>query len=375
MCIRDSCQDTMTTPALINRKICLKKKIDNTFPENIDFFDLKEEPVPPESAIPDGHVLLKNIYVSIDAGSRVYLSGAKTYTDPVKPGDLCPGFGLGQVLVSKSKMYQPGDYVCGPTHWQTYCITNEGFLLKCRIPKGYPYLQHFLGLYCQNGLSAYFGLKLRAKVQKGETVVVSTAAGATGCVAVQLAKIWGCRVVGIAGSDYKCDLVTKYYGADVCINYKKTPDMYKALKEHCPDGIDVYFDNVGGETLEAVLRNLSKFARVVMCGAISSYTDYNNRPGIKSYTNLALKGASMLGLFFFDHMDEVEPGIRELYKYAKEGKLKYKEDMLYGIENVPLGMQRMFKGENEGKILIKIDEPYRPPPRPCLQGDGLKQQP
>eukprot|EP01016_Furgasonia_blochmanni_P036043 TRINITY_DN4059_c0_g1_i7.p1 TRINITY_DN4059_c0_g1~~TRINITY_DN4059_c0_g1_i7.p1 ORF type:complete len:326 (+),score=99.31 TRINITY_DN4059_c0_g1_i7:61-978(+) len=291
----------------------------------------------------------------------------RTYTNPVLPGDLCPGFGIGQVLYAKSKQFTPGDWVVGGTMWQTLAVADEGTLLKVRMPKDYPYPQHFLGLYCQNGLSGYFGLKLLAKIKPGETVVVSTAAGATGCVAVQLAKIWGCRVVGIAGTDHKCELVTKYYGADACINYKKTPDLLKALKETCPDGIDIFFDNVGGDQLDAVLRHLNKFARIVLCGAISAYQDYRQRPGLKFYTNLALKGASMHGLFFFNHMEDIDEGVKCLYKYAMEGKLKYKEDILYGIESVPLGMQRMFKGWNEGKILIKVDEPFRPPPSPSLQ--------
>lgn len=250
-----------------NPHITLIKAPGKDYPHKEDVFQLKYVPPIPTDQVQPGEVIVRNLYLSVDAAQRVWITGVKTYIDPVKPGDLMKGAGVGEVIYSRDDKFKIGDKVLGLTYWQRYSVLKAKDLKA--LPPKYPRYENFLGVLGISGLTAYFGLKKIGKLKAEETVVVSAAAGAVGEIAVQLAKHAGCRVVGIAGSDEKCAFV-RSLGADAAINYKKE-NLREKLREHCPKGVNVYFDNVGGEMLDELLMHIRDFSRVIACGAISSY--------------------------------------------------------------------------------------------------------
>lgn len=335
----------------MNIKVALTKRPDATFPKNLDIFQLFYTAPPDDQKLRQDEVIVQNRFVSIDASMRVWISGQKSYMEPVQIGDVMNAYSVGVVLVSKSPKFVPGDWVAGLLGWQSYAAMEASKLQK--LPK-YPNPQHFLGVLGISGLTAYLGLKEIGQIKPGETLVVSAAAGAVGELVVGLGKIWGARVIGIAGTVEKCRYVKEVLGADDCLDYKKD-DIAKGLKRLCPNGIDVYFDNVGGEILDIALSLIRDYARIVCCGAISGY---NNVTGdgyrLRNYPRLIIKRAKMQGFIYFDYKDKIQGAMKELMELVNSGRLKFKEDFLDGLDSAPLALQRLLTGGNIGKVIVRV---------------------
>jgi NADPH-dependent curcumin reductase CurA len=299
----------------------------------------------------DGELLVKILYISLDPAMRSWLNETKSYVPPVGIGEVMRAGGLGRVVTSKNPSFAPGDYVAGLMGVQEYAISDGKALTKID-PKIAP-LPVFLGGLGMTGLTAYFGLLEMGQPKAGETVVVSAAAGATGMVAGQIAKIKGCRAIGIAGGAEKCNFIVKELGFDAAIDYK-SEDVRKALLQHCPKGIDIYFDNVGGDILDAALANLARGARVLLCGAISQYNNTTPIKGPSNYLSLLVNRATMKGFLVFDYAARYGEAAREMAGWYASGKLKTREDIEQGLENFPEVFLKLFKGENTGKLMLKI---------------------
>jgi len=306
--------------------------------------------------IKDGEVLLKSIYVSVDPGMRGFMDegddddrGNKYEIDkPINSRSVA------QVVESKDKKFSKGDIVYGRLDWKkVQAFKAEG--LEKVDPELAP-ISTALSILGVTGLAAYFGLIKIGKPQKGETVVVSGAAGSVGSVVVQVAKLKGCKVIGIAGSEEKIDYLENDLGIDKAINYKETDAMAKALKEACPDGIDVFFDNVGGEIADAVLEILNKNGRIVVCGQIAEYNNENPPKGPRPQHSLIKKSARMEGFVVFDFKDQFDEAKKELAEWYNNDKLKYKENVIEGFENIPSAFIGLFSGDNIGKQVVKVSE-------------------
>jgi NADPH-dependent curcumin reductase CurA len=313
-------------------------------------FELREEPVP---ALTDGEFLVRNLYLSLDPAMRGWMSDVPSYMPPVGIGEVMRGACVARVTESRHPGYQPGETVVGTFGWQDFAVSDgDGALAVTKVPEGVP-LTWPLSVLGITSLTAYFGLREIAKPREGETVVVSGAAGATGSVVGQIAKIDGCTAIGIAGGEEKCARLTGELGFDAAIDYK-SEQVSKRLRELCPGGLDVFWDNVGGEILEAALANLSMHARVVLCGAISSYNSETPPPGPRNYMNLLVKRSRMEGFLVFDYLPRAGEAIAELVKWVGEGKLRVEEDIRDGLENAPAALRSLFDGSNAGKLLVKI---------------------
>jgi NADPH-dependent curcumin reductase CurA len=311
-----------------------------------------------ESAIPEpaeGEFLVRNLYLSLDPAMRVWMVDAPSYVPPVEIGDVMRGACVARVEESRHPDYAPGETVLGIFGWQDYSVSDGGGAIPVnKIPDGVPPTMP-LGVLGITSLTAYFGLKEIAKPKAGETVAVSGAAGATGSVTGQLAKIWGCRVVGIAGGSKKCDWLTNELGFDGAIDYR-SENVSGRLRELCPGGADVFWDNVGGEILEAALANLAMGARIVLCGAISNY----NAPqptGPRNYMNLLVRRARMEGFVVFDYLSRTDEAMAELVPLVMEGKIRHREDVREGLEAAPAALVDLYSGDNRGKLLVKIADP------------------
>ena len=315
-------------------------------------FQLTEAPIPtPEQ----GQVLVRNLWLSFDPTQRGWMS-RDTYIPIIPLGDVMRAAGVGQVIQSKHPDYKPGEYVQGAFGWQDYIATDgSGFLAMRKLPPAVP-PNLALSLFGITGPTAYFGALDIGQVKAGETFVVSGAAGATGSVAGQIAKIKGCRVVGTAGGRAKCDWLMNELGFDAVIDYQ-SEDVGARLSALCPDGIDVFFDNVGGVVLNEVLARLRLRARIVLCGSISRYNDVVPSPGPANYNNLTVTRSRMEGFIILDYAARFPEAIGALAGWLKEGKLKQKEDVALGLENAPKTIVRLFTGENLGKQLLKIADP------------------
>jgi NADPH-dependent curcumin reductase CurA len=312
-------------------------------------FRFVEEDVPP---ISDGEILVRVLYLSCDPTQRGWIS-RDTYMPAVKLGDVVRSSGVGRVVASKSPVFAAGDLVSGLVGWQDYAVLGgAGTFPPARIPNGVPIplAMSTLGL---TGLTAYFGLLEIGRPKEGETVVVSGAAGATGSVVGQIARIKGCRAIGIAGGTEKCAWLTGEARFDAAIDYK-SEDVGARLREQCPKGIDIFFDNVGGEQLDLALGLLAMRGRVVLCGAISQYNDATLPPGPKNYLNLLLKRGRMEGFIVGDFLPRAREAAIELMMWVSEGKIKDRVDVQYGLENAPATLRRLFTGENRGKQLLQI---------------------
>lgn len=305
-----------------------------------------EIPVPEE-----GQVLVQNEYISLDPAMRGWMNDARSYIPPVQLGDVMRAVTVGKIIESKHEKYQTGEYLVGLGGVQKYFVINPEKLNRV-MPNLAP-LPTFLGMLGITGYTAYFGLLRIGEPKEGETVLVSAAAGAVGSVVGQIAKIKGCRVVGIAGGPEKCKYIVDELGMDAAIDYKNE-DVGKAIRNHCPDGVDIYFDNVGGDMLDAALGNLSKRARVIICGAISQYNDMENRQGPKNYMALLIRRARMEGFVVSDYAAEFANAAMEMYPWIQSGKLKSRETIVEGIENFPDTFKRLFSGNKEGKLIIKV---------------------
>jgi len=282
---------------------------------------------------------------------RGWMNEGKSYIAPVGIGEVMRAGGVGRVLESKDPAFSKGDYVVGILGVQEYATVRAKGLTK--VDPSVAPLPVFLGVLGMPGMTAYFGLFEVGAAKAGETVVVSGAGGAVGMTVGQLAKIKGCRAIGIAGGPEKCAYVTDELGFDAVIDYKSA-DLLAGLKAHCPKGIDVYFDNVGGETLDVCLTRLAPHARVVICGAISQYNNTTPVRGPSNYLSLLVNRARMEGMVVFDFADRYGIAVREMAGWMKEGKLKSCEHVAEGFETFPEALLKLFKGENLGKLVLKV---------------------
>jgi len=309
-------------------------------------FDIIKSAIPP---LKDNEILVKNIYLSLDPAMRGWMDDRKSYIPPVKIGEVMRGNTVGEVIKSKNKLFAVGEYVTGVFGWQEYTISNGRGISK--VLPGVP-LTTMLGLLGITGLTAYFGLLEVGKPKAAETVLISGAAGATGSVVGQIAKIMGCRVVGIAGGEAKCKQLIEDYGFDAAVNYK-SGNISKEIQKACPNGVDIFFDNVGGDILDAAIKRINKGARIVICGAISQYNNTQPAP-LNGYLSLLVNSARMEGFIVFDYRKRYDEAIGNLYEWMKEGKIKQKVDIVDGLENAPKALLKLFEGLNNGKLLIKI---------------------
>jgi len=306
-----------------------------------------EEPVGQPA---EGQVLVKVSHISLDPAMRGWMNEGKSYIAPVEIGAVMRAGGVGEVVASRHPGFAVGDAVGGNFGVQQYAISDAKGLRK--VDTKFAPLTTYLGVLGMPGMTAYFGLLDIGKPQPGETVVVSGAAGAVGAVVCQIAKIKGCRVVGIAGGTDKCKYVREALGADAVIDYK-SEDVKAGLKKHCPDGIHVYFDNVGGEILDACLARIALHARIVICGAISQYNNTTPVKGPANYLSLLVNRASMTGMVVFDNAARYGEAAKEMAGWMAAGKLAHKEDVVTGgIDAFPETLLMLFKGENFGKLVL-----------------------
>jgi len=315
-----------------------------------DCWELEETAIP---SVSEGEILIENHYVSLDPAMRGWMNDAKSYIEPIGLGDVMRAGSIGKVIKSNGHpMFKVGDVLTGVGGVQQYVATNgKGFF---NVDTSVLPMTKYLAALGMPGMTAYFGILEVGKIKEGDVVFVSGAAGAVGSIVGQIAKIKGCTVVGTAGGKEKCDYVVNELGFDACFNYKEE-NIYTALKQHCPKGIDVYFDNVGGEILDAALAFLRKKARVVICGAISQYNSTKVK-GPDNYLSLLINRASMEGMIVFDYADRYQEAGIQMGLWMMEGKLKTEEDVYNGIENFYPTFQRLFTGEKRGKLVLKVKE-------------------
>jgi NADPH-dependent curcumin reductase CurA len=312
-------------------------------------WEMTEEPVTDPG---EGEVLIRIDYLSLDPAMRGWMNEGRSYVPPVGLGEVMRAGGAGEVIASRHPGIAAGDHVTGITGVQEYATLPGDGVIKVDLDLA-P-LPVYLGTLGMPGLTAYFGLLEIGRPREGDTVVVSGAAGAVGGVVGQIAKIKGCRVVGIAGGEEKCSHVLETLGFDATIDYK-SEIVVKELRRHCPDGIDVYFDNVGGEILDAALANLTRHARVVICGAISQYNATEAMQGPANYMSLLVNRASMTGFLVFDYADRYAQAAREMAGWMAEGRLKTFEDVATGgVSNFHDTLLRLFRGENTGKLVLQV---------------------
>jgi NADPH-dependent curcumin reductase CurA len=307
----------------------------------------------PEPA--EGEALVRTTYVGLDAAVRTWLNDQQGYLPPVQLGEVVRAAGIGEVIASRCAAFEVGDVITTLTGFQEYVLVRDD-VFSTPIPgKGAVDQRAVMSVYGPTGATAYMGMMDIGRPQPGETVVVSAAAGATGSVAGQIAKIAGARVVGIAGGPEKCRAVVEDFGFDACIDYKHD-DLNAALKEHCPRRVNVYFDNVGGPILDAVLGRLATKARVVLCGVISSYLS-GEHPGPANYVNLLSKTALMQGFNALDDWGCFEEAYAALRRWEAEGRIRHRETVFEGIESCVDALNGLFTGANIGKMLVKLSEP------------------
>jgi len=333
--------------ATMNKQITLAARPVG-FPKESDF-KLVESPLPTPGP---GQMLVRALYLSVDPYMRGRMSSAKSYAAPVELGGVMTGGVVGQVVESRHPQFAAGEIVEGMFGWQQYAA-SDGKGVRKVDPKLAP-ISTALGVLGMPGMTAYFGLLEIGKPQPGETVVVSGAAGAVGSLVGQIAKIVGCHVVGIAGTDEKVRYVVEELKFDSAFNYHSTANYHRRLVELCPQGIDVYFDNVGGALTDAVVRLINVRARLVICGQISQYNLRRPETGPRWLWALIMKQARAEGFLVYQFADRFDEGLRQMARWLQEGKLKYRESIVEGIENAPRAFLGMLKGENIGKQLVKV---------------------
>jgi NADPH-dependent curcumin reductase len=330
-----------------NQQILLKTRPVGE-PKDSDFA-IVTNPIPEPGV---GEVLNRTIYLSLDPYMRGRMSASKSYAAPVELGCVMVGATVSQVIKSNHPQFFEGDFVTGYDGWQTYGVV-KGESLRKLDPQLAP-ISYALGVAGMPGMTAYCALLDIGQPKAGETVVVSAASGAVGAVAGQIAKIKGCRVVGIAGSEEKCDFVVKEFGFDACIN-RKTEEISAALKAACPSGIDVYYDNTAGPILEAVLQQINLGARIPLVGLISQYNAESLPPG-PNLMPLLVKRALIKGFLVTDYLPRQPEFFKDVSEWLHSGKLKYKEDVVEGLENAPRAFRGLLQGENFGKLIVKVSE-------------------
>lgn len=317
-------------------------------------FEYRQEPIPTPKA---GEILIRNIYLSLDPTHRIWMSDRPQYMPPVEIGEVMRGLVLGIVEESKNPNFQQGDLVSGLLGWQDYALITTGnlpYITKIPQPLTVP-LTAFMAVLSFIGCTAYFGLLDIGKPQPGETLVVSAASGAVGSLVGQIGKIKGCRVVGITSSDEKCRYLLEELGFDAAINYK-TADLSPALAASCPNGIDIYFENVGGEILDAVLTQVNLNARIPLCGLISTYNTEEPLPGPYNFSQILMKRVLIKGFIVTDYVSQWDLAFREMGQWIQQGKLKYQQEIVQGLENAPTAILKLFNGEKMGKLIVQISE-------------------
>jgi len=332
----------------VNRQILLVET--PTGKLGAEHFKMAEAPVPALSN--DGALLLRTHYISLDAANRAWMQGA-TYRDAVESGQVMAGGAIAEVIESKASGFAAGDLVFADTGWQDYAVVPAKTAQK--VPAMEP-KTHFLSVYGVAGLTAYFGLLNCATPKAGETILVSAAAGSVGTLVGQIAKaaVPDCTVIGIAGSDEKCQWLKDELGFDATVNYK-TESVFKALKAVAPQGIDVYFDNVGGDILEAALFRMNNFGRIACCGAVSQYDGAPPSAGPRGVPGLIVtKRLNLRGFIMSDFPNEREKALKDLERWVAEGKIKVQEDIIDGLENTPGALIGLLAGENRGKRMVKV---------------------
>ena len=330
----------------VNREIRLAARPVG-FPKDSDF-ELAETPIPEPG---EGEVLVRNVYMSVDPYMRSRMIDRKSYVPSFRIGEPLTGGAVGQVVESRSDALAVGDWVNSMQGWREYYTADGGALMKLD-PELVP-VSKALGVLGLTGWTAYVGLLDLGQPKEGETVFVSAASGAVGSIVGQLAKLKGCRAIGIAGGPEKCAMVVDELGFDAAIDYREE-DVKKALRGHAPDGIDVYFDNVGGEILDAALARLAFNARVVICGAISQYNSTERMRGPSNYMSLLVNHASMTGFLVFHYASRYAEGARQMGEWVAADKLQAKEDVVSGIEQFPQALLKLFEGTNDGKLVLAV---------------------
>jgi NADPH-dependent curcumin reductase CurA len=340
-------------PAATNRQVLLRRRpVGAPTPDD---FEIVERTIPGPG---DGQLLCRTIYLSLDPYMRGRMNEGRSYVKPVELGQVMVGGTVSEVVESKHPAFAGGDFVVGWEGWQAFSAST-GALMRKLDPRVAP-ISTALGVLGMPGMTAYVGLLDIGRPKPGETVVVSAASGAVGSVVGQIAKIKGCRAVGVAGSADKCDYVVKELGFDACVNYR-TQDVFAALKDACPQGIDVYFDNVGGAVLAAALRLLNQNARIPLCGLISQYNATEPPPG-PNLAPILVNRALIKGFIVSDHMDRLEAFLRDGSAWVREGRIRYREDIVEGLEAAPRALIGLLEGKNFGKLLVRVSEdPTRRP--------------
>lgn len=331
----------------MNKAILLKNRPSGK--PSLDDFEFVEEKIPQPK---DGEILLKAKYVSVDPYLRGRMRDEKSYIEPFEIGEPLESGIIAEVIESNNKYFKKGDFVNGMLKWKQFQTSNGNGLNKVDREKA-P-LKAYLGVLGLTGITAYLGLEKIGKLQKNETLLVSGAAGAVGSIAGQIGKIKGCKVIGIAGSEEKTDRIKEKFGFDDAINYKTSKDMRLAIKEACANGVDVYFDNVGGEILDAALANMNKFGRVVSCGAISLYNETKTPTGPRLETTLIQKSILMQGFTVRDYIKDFGPAQNQLAKWMDDDKISYLETVVEGFDSIPQAFIDLFDGKNKGKMIVLI---------------------
>lgn len=328
-----------------NRQFCLAARPIG-LPKHSDF-ELVEEPVREPG---DGEILVRTEYISLDPAMRGWMNEGKSYVPPVGIGDVMRAYAAGEVIASRNAAFDVGEKVTGVFGVQQYALSNGKGVY--RADTSFAPLPVYLSALGMTGMTAYFGLLDVGAAKVGDTVVISGAAGAVGAVVGQVAKIKGCRAIGIAGGAEKCRYLIDELSFDAAIDYKHD-DLHEALKQHCPKGVDVFFDNVGGEILDLVLAQLALHARIVICGAISQYNNTAPIKGPSNYLSLLVNRARMQGMVVFDYAARYGEAAREMAQWLAQGKLKSREDIVPGFDTFPETLLKLFRGENNGKLILQ----------------------
>jgi NADPH-dependent curcumin reductase CurA len=307
-----------------------------------------------------GGVLVKTLMLSLDPAMRGWMNEGRSYIEPVGIGEVMRAGGVGRVVASSAPGFAAGDHVSGVLGVQQYCLLDADGIRNAGLARIDPRLAppvKWLNALGMPGMTAYFGLLDVGQPKAGETVVVSGAAGAVGQTVGQVAKIKGCRVVGIAGGAAKCEFVVRDLGFDACIDYK-AGSVRDGLKQHCPQGIDVYFDNVGGDILDTVLTRINRKARIVICGAISQYNNTGPVKGPSNYLSLLVNRARMEGIVVFDYTERFPEAIRDIAQWMAQGRFRSREDVVDGIDTFPETLLKLFDGDNFGKLVLKVGDDH-----------------
>lgn len=346
--------DTMNATSVPTLRWQLKRRPQGAI--QADDLELVAFALPPLGA---GQIRVRNIYLSLDPTHRIWMSDREQYLDPIAVGSTMRGTTLGEVLESRSERFQPGDLVVVSfAGWETVTDVDAVAVRPVRSIPGVP-LTAALSVLGGTGLTAWFGMTRIGKVAAGDTVVVSAAAGAVGSIAGQIAKLRGARVVGIAGGAAKCDWLTQELGFDAAIDYK-SQDIGAALDHHCPDGIDLDFENVGGPVMEAVFERMNTFGRMALCGLISTYEKDGPVAGPRDFSRILMRRLRIEGFIVVDHIPQAKDALAELVPWVTEGKLRWKDHVVPGIENAVAAMTMLFAGRNDGKLMVGISaEPER----------------